>query len=402
MARPSAHSAHFDIVLTLRSLFLPFLPTRLIIQLSVPHHRATTPVKINITTIMFFLSSPSPATTMAPPVCVAAPANAVVSLSPATTLSLDPMDLDLAAAAAAPTTTMPQGIKRKLNLLYQSMGESARKHTKTRVLVKTWAHHKRYFRLSQDWHFSTPEFGVWASVVCKEMAVKCLFFRHMPNAYSFDFTLASDSQCTVPTIKSAAHDTSMYLFRGNVESPFAAEYLSFAQGTSPAPSSAPLLAPNVVSSPAPILASLSAPAAAPVVVAAPVSVVVPFLVSSVGPVLPPALAPVVVPTPPAPVAATSALPALPVPSPAASQNASMNVDELPLSHPSRLGNCKLVRKEGWQLEGSAMRKSLNNLDNDDRWMKAEAERIKAEAESGLAGREAPLSEDQPQPEPPVK
>lgn len=281
---------------------------------------------------------------MAPPLCLAAPAHALISLSPTTSFSFDPMDLD--SAAAAPTTTMPpHGIKRKLNLLYQSMGESPRKRTKTRV-VTTRAYNRHEFRVIQDWHYSTPEYALWASDACKKMALKSLFFRYKPNSTCFDFALDSNTQGTVSAARSRAHDASMHLFKGNGTNSFAAEYLAFAHQLSLASSSAPSSAPTVVPPPATILASVPAPTVAPAIVAAPI-------------VLPE----------PAPVSAPAQTDTPSV--------ANMDDDKLDLSHPSRLGKSMLVKKEGWRLGCSSMSRSINDLDKDARWMKAEGERLKA-------------------------
>jgi hypothetical protein len=59
------------------------------------------------------------------PICIAAPADVVIDTSSTTMLCLAPVDLSTAAAA---TTTLLQGTKRKLNELYESMHAISRKH----------------------------------------------------------------------------------------------------------------------------------------------------------------------------------------------------------------------------------------------------------------------------------
>jgi len=276
---------------------------------------------------------------MAPPLCVAAPAHSVISLSRTTTFSLDTMDLDTAAFAS-----VPQGKKRGLAQVYSTMGEKPRKLTKTRELITSRAHIKHGFRIVADWHFSTPESASWASAACKKMAVKSLFFRFKPNSTCFDFTLDGNVQGAVSFVKSPVHDTTMYLFEGNLNRPFVSEFLSFTHQTS--------LPPFV----APPLATL---APAPAVI-------------------------------PGPAPAQAIVPA------AANQSTSMDTDELPLSHPSRMGNNSLPRREHFQLESRDLLHSLVNLARDDREMKAKAaEELRwKELQSSLAGRD--LSEQQQQ------
>lgn len=276
---------------------------------------------------------------MAPPLCVAAPAHATIALSPSTTLSFDPMDLDTAAFAS-----VPQGKKRGLAQVYSTMGEKPRKLTKTRELITSRAHIKHGFRNVADWHFSTPESASWASAACKKMAVKSLFFRFKPNSTCFDFTLDGIVQGAVSFVKSPVHDTAMYLFEGNLDRPFASEFLSFTHQTS---------LPHSV---APPLATL---APAPAVI-------------------------------PGPAPAQAIVPA------AANQSTSMDTDELPLSHPSRMGNNSLPRREHYQLESKDLLHSLVNLARDDREMKAKAaEELRwKQLQFSLAGRD--LSEQQQQ------
>jgi len=80
------------------------------------------------------------------------------------------------------------------------------------------------------------------------MTLKRLFFE--PKSYCFDFVLESDTQGTVPAVKSRAHDTAMYLFEGGLDKPFASEFLTFPFRTSLASS---LASPSTLS-PAPPVA----------------------------------------------------------------------------------------------------------------------------------------------------
>jgi hypothetical protein len=135
--------------------------------LFVPHHRntiTTNITNITITIIMFSFSSFFSAPVMAP-ICIAAATDVVIDTSLTTTLSFDPMDLSTTIAAA-----MPNGIKRKLNELYESMGETPRKHKKTKhpEVNGNKAYHKHESRLTADQHLSTTECHEWASALCKE------------------------------------------------------------------------------------------------------------------------------------------------------------------------------------------------------------------------------------------
>jgi hypothetical protein len=143
--------------------------------LFVPHHRNTIATNIIITiitTIMFSFSFLFSAPVMAPS-CIAAATDVLINTSRTTTLSFDPMDLSTTAFA------MPQGIKRKLNKLYESMGETPRKYKKVKhpAFDDSKAHRKHESRIIADYHFSTAECHEQASALCKEAALKSLFFQ---------------------------------------------------------------------------------------------------------------------------------------------------------------------------------------------------------------------------------
>jgi hypothetical protein len=275
------------------------------------------------------------------PICLAAPSHAVISVSASTSLVFDPMDLD--------TFTMPHGRKRKLCELYETMGESNRKRIKTQrpSFISTWASRKHEARVVSDFHLSTPECRMRAAALCKEVASKCLFFQCMPNSYTFDFGLGSNTQhaTTSPAGKSRAHDATMYLFRGNMKRPFAAEFLAFAYPPPVAPSPAPV---DLAPSPAPV-----------------------DMAPSPTPIVDPATAP-----PPTPISApVPALVSAPAPS-VQDQDTSMDVvevEELPLSHPSRLGKSILDKKrDRFSATTFVMNRDLDDIEKED----AKAARIK--------------------------
>jgi hypothetical protein len=237
------------------------------------------------------------------------------------------MDLSSTVAAA-----MPQGTKRKLNELYESMGETLRKYKKVKHsgFNGTKAHHKHESRITADRHLSTTECHEWASALRKEAALESLSFQCKPNSYTFDFGLGSNTQS-----KSRAHDGSMYLFRGNGGT-FTVEYLSSICVPSLAPSPAPAPAPALAPSPAPVLAA-------------------------------------------------------PLPAPSSSvtiQDTSMDVVEMPelsLSHPSRLGKSMLRKKDRIDVAAYDMRRSLNDsLEDKKKGKKAAAKSIKLEKLKGIS------------------
>jgi hypothetical protein len=188
-----------SIIFALRFLFLLSFSHVDHTILFVPHHRNTITTKITITIIMFSFSSLFSTPLMAP-ICIATATDVVVDTSLSTTLSFDPMDLSTTAAA------MPQGIKRKLDELYESMGEIPRKYKKVkhRGSNGTKAYHKHESRMTAHQHLSATQCHEWASALCKEAALKSLFFQCKPNSYTFDFGLGSNTQS-----KSRAHDGSM-------------------------------------------------------------------------------------------------------------------------------------------------------------------------------------------------
>jgi hypothetical protein len=147
--------------------------------------------------------------------------------------------MDLSTTAAA----IPQGIKRKLNKLYESMCETPRKYKKVKhpAFDDSKAYRKHESRIIADYHFSTAGCHEQASALCKEAVLKSLFFQCKPNSYTFDFGLGSNTQS-----KSRAHHDTMYLYRGYASS-LPVEYLSY------------ICVPSLAPSPAPILASLPAP-----------------------------------------------------------------------------------------------------------------------------------------------
>ena len=225
-----------------------------------------------------------------------------------------------------------------------------------------------------------------AAALRKEGAIKCLFFQCMPNSYTFDFGLGSNTQhaTTSPAVKSRAHDATMYLFRGNMKRPFAAEFLAFAYPPSVASSPAPvdllpsLAAVDLIPSPASVDLAPShapivdlAPSHAPIVDMAPSHAPVVDMALSPAPVIDSAVAP-----PPAPISApVPALVSAPAPS-VQDQDTSMDVvevEELPLSHPSRLGKSILDKKmDRFNATTFAMNRDLDDIKKEE----ATAARIK--------------------------
>ncbi|KAH0265146.1 hypothetical protein KCU91_g11608, partial [Aureobasidium melanogenum] len=147
-----------------------------------------------------FASLVSPATTTtttmeyAPSPLSSIPLSSCSHVLSSTVLSFDPMEVDY--------ITMPQGTKRKLNQLYQSMGELPRKGPKTEpvfknkeLLAATKFEKKQQLRTWYNTLVATPAYEAMTSLLAKETSMKSLFFRRKNNSFSFDFVvLASNSK----------------------------------------------------------------------------------------------------------------------------------------------------------------------------------------------------------------
>lgn len=160
-----------------------------------------------------------------------------------TTLSFDLMEVDY--------ITMPQGTKRKLNQLYQSMGELPRKGSKTEpvfmnkeLLAATKFEKKQSLRKWYNTLVATPAYEAMTSLLAKETSMKSLFFRRKNNSFSFDFVaLASNSEPTTFSFaKSPSHDSAMYVFKANSKQVLTGDFTN-APRPSSAPSSIPPSAP---------------------------------------------------------------------------------------------------------------------------------------------------------------
>ncbi|KAK6007861.1 hypothetical protein QM012_004675 [Aureobasidium pullulans] len=198
-----------------------------------------------------FASLCSPATTItttttttmeyAPSPLSSAPLSSCSHVLPTTTLSFDPMEVEY--------ITMPQGTKRKLNQLYQSMGELPRKGLKTEPVFKNKEllaaakfEKKQHLRRWYNTLVTTPAYQAMTSLLVKETSMKSLFFRHKNNSFSFDFVaLASNSEPTTTSslAKSPSHDSAMYIFKANSKQVFTGDFTNV-----PEPCSAPSFAPS--------------------------------------------------------------------------------------------------------------------------------------------------------------
>lgn len=190
-----------------------------------------------------FASLFSPATTTttsmdyAPSPLSSTPLSSCSHVLSTTTLSFDPMEVDF--------ITMPQGTKRKLNQLYQSMGELPRKGSKTEpafmnkeLLAATKFEKKQSLRKWYNTLVATPAYEAMTSFVVKETSMKSLFFRRKNNSFSFDFVaLASNSEPTTFSFaKSPSHDSAMYVFKAGNKQVLTGDFNN-APRPSPAPSS---------------------------------------------------------------------------------------------------------------------------------------------------------------------
>ncbi|KAG9746681.1 hypothetical protein KCU73_g7553, partial [Aureobasidium melanogenum] len=199
-----------------------------------------------IFSIFASLFSPATTTTMeyAPSPLSSTPLSSCSHVLSTTTLSFDPMEVDY--------ITMPQGTKRKLNQLYQSMGELPRKGPKTEpvfknkeLLAASKFEKKQQLRAWYNALVATPAYEAMTSLLAKETSMKSLFFRRKNNSFSFDFVvLASNSELTTTSsfAKSPSHDSAMYIFKANSKQVLTGEFNILQQPSStlsPAPVSAP-------------------------------------------------------------------------------------------------------------------------------------------------------------------
>ncbi|KAH0397117.1 hypothetical protein KCU89_g8609, partial [Aureobasidium melanogenum] len=199
-----------------------------------------------IFSIFASLFSPATTTTMeyAPSPLSSTPLSSCSHVLSTTTLSFDPMEVDY--------ITMPQGTKRKLNQLYQSMGELPRKGPKTEpvfknkeLLAASKFEKKQQLRAWYNALVATPAYEAMTSLLAKETSMKSLFFRRKSNSFSFDFVvLASNSEPTTTSsfAKSPSHDSAMYIFKANSKQVLTGEFNILQQPSStlsPAPVSAP-------------------------------------------------------------------------------------------------------------------------------------------------------------------
>ncbi|KAG9560922.1 hypothetical protein KCU71_g12899, partial [Aureobasidium melanogenum] len=199
-----------------------------------------------IFSIFASLFSPATTTTMeyAPSPLSSIPLSSCSHVLSTTTLSFDPMEVDY--------ITMPQGTKRKLNQLYQSMGELPRKGPKTEpvfknkeLLAASKFEKKQQLRAWYNALVATPAYEAMTSLLAKETSMKSLFFRRKSNSFSFDFVvLASNSEPTTTSsfAKSPSHDSAMYIFKANSKQVLTGEFNILQQPSStlsPAPVSAP-------------------------------------------------------------------------------------------------------------------------------------------------------------------
>ncbi|KAH0355179.1 hypothetical protein KCU83_g2043, partial [Aureobasidium melanogenum] len=198
-----------------------------------------------------FASLFSPATTTtttmeyAPSPLSSIPLSSCSHVLSSTVLSFDPMEVDY--------ITMPQGTKRKLNQLYQSMGELPRKGPKTEpvfknkeLLAAAKVEKKQQLRTWYNTLVATPAYEAMTSLLAKETSMKSLFFRRKNNSFSFDFVvLASNSESTTTAsfAKSPSHDSVVYIFKANSKQVLTGEFTTLQQ-PSFAPSPAPISAPS--------------------------------------------------------------------------------------------------------------------------------------------------------------
>ncbi|KAH0023537.1 hypothetical protein KCU78_g5380, partial [Aureobasidium melanogenum] len=131
-----------------------------------------------------FASLFSPATTTttmeyAPSPLSSTPLSSCSHVLSTTTLSFDPMEVDY--------ITMPPGTKRKLNQLYQSMGELPIKGPKTEPVFKNKE------LLAATKFEKKQQLQTMTSLLAKETSMKSLFFRRKNNSFSFDFVVLASN-----------------------------------------------------------------------------------------------------------------------------------------------------------------------------------------------------------------